>query len=172
MANKISDEDKKLFREAMEELKREETVKSQIKTQLTKANSSWKYQLSDAYYDEVGPETILSFCASGLPKRRFQELKLGQIPWESKLDLHGVRYEDAADALCHSIEYASLLHQRMVLIIHGKGGKSGNKPILKNYVNHWLKQLPQVLAFHSAIPRDGGAGALYVLLRKNPDKNQ
>ena len=34
------------------------------------------------------------------------------------------------------------------------------------YVAHWLKQLPDVLAFHSAPEWKGGCGAVYVILKK------
>ena len=54
-----------------------------------------------------------------------------------------------------------------VRIIHGKGKLlQGGGAKLKNYVNCWLMQIPWVLAFSSAQPRDGGAGALYILLRR------
>ncbi|HET8706021.1 MAG TPA: Smr/MutS family protein, partial [Pseudomonadales bacterium] len=43
--------------------------------------------------------------------------------------------------------------------------RDGREPILKSSVNHWLRQLPQVLAFCSAQPKDGGLGAVYVLVK-------
>ena len=50
--------------------------------------------------------------------------------------------------------------------MHGKGLRSGPAgPVLKNSVQHWLSQWDEVLAFVSAQPRDGGSGALYVLLK-------
>ena len=59
---------------------------------------------------------------------------------------------------------------RCAHIIHGKGYRSGERqPVLKRKVNYWLRLRPDVLAFCSATPRDGGTGAVYVLLR-NPDK--
>ena len=57
-------------------------------------------------------------------------------------------------------------HIRCVHLIHGKGyGSGGDLPVLKNRLNSWLRQHHEVLAFCSAQPRDGGRGALYVLLR-------
>ena len=56
---------------------------------------------------------------------------------------------------------------RCVHIIHGKGhGSSNQGPVLKNKVNAWLRQREEVLAFCSAQPKDGGTGAVYVLLRR------
>jgi DNA-nicking Smr family endonuclease len=54
-----------------------------------------------------------------------------------------------------------------VLIIHGKGGYDGGPSLLKSQVNHWLKQMPEVLAYHSAVRQHGGLGAVYVLLKRN-----
>ena len=53
---------------------------------------------------------------------------------------------------------------KYVLIIHGKG-RENSEPILKNKLNHWLRELPTVLAFCSALKKDGGTGAMYVLLK-------
>ena len=50
----------------------------------------------------------------------------------------------------------------MVKIVHGKGSEA----ILKTCINGWLRQLPEVLAFCSAPPKDGGNGAVLVLLKK------
>ena len=59
---------------------------------------------------------------------------------------------------------------RCVRIIHGKGSRSEEgQPVLKHKVNYWLRCRDEVLAFTSATGRDGGTGALYVLLR-NPRK--
>ena len=44
--------------------------------------------------------------------------------------------------------------------------------MLKGYVNHWLKELDAVQAFHSAQPQHGGTGAVYVLLRKNAEQKR
>lgn len=40
-------------------------------------------------------------------------------------------------------------------------------PVLKGKVNVWLRQKGEVMAFCTAIPRDGGTGAVYVLLRRS-----
>jgi DNA-nicking Smr family endonuclease len=62
-----------------------------------------------------------------------------------------------------------------VLVIHGKGASSADvarSSILKGCVDHWLRELEIVQAFHSAQPRDGGTGAAYVLLRKSEEKKR
>ena len=126
-----------------------------------------EYYLSNHYTNTVTPESTLQHCSQSLPKQRLRELKSGQIPWEARLDVHGLRPDDARHSLCAFITHQQAQGTRCVLIIHGKGGnRHGEAPVLKNHVNHWLQQLPHVLAFHSALARDGGNGALYVLLKR------
>jgi DNA-nicking Smr family endonuclease len=60
---------------------------------------------------------------------------------------------------------------RTVLIVHGKGQHSG-APLLKSYLNKWLPELGQVLAFSSAQKQHGGLGAVYVMLAKSEAKKQ
>lgn len=122
--------------------------------------------LSSYYTDEVLAHTTLSYVSHGIPAKRFRELKTGTIPWQAKLDLHGLTTEDARETLLAFILRQYEAGHRSILIIHGKGGVHGEAPVLKNLVNHWLKQIPTVLAFHSAKPKDGGTGALYVLLKR------
>ena len=60
------------------------------------------------------------------------------------------------------LSQAKQSNETMVKIVHGKGSEA----ILKTCVNGWLRQLPEVLAFCSAPPKDGGNGAVLVLLKK------
>jgi DNA-nicking Smr family endonuclease len=115
----------------------------------------------------IHAETNLSYGKNQLQRKQWDHLKQGKIRCEAQLDLHGLRIEPAADALVQFIRHAHRQNQRCVRVIHGKGGRYGEAPVLKTHVNHWLKQLPEVLAFHSACARDGGSGALYVLLKKS-----
>lgn len=115
----------------------------------------------------IHAETCLSYGEHQIQRKQFRDLKQGKMAYEAQLDLHGFRIEPAGDALVRFIKRAHQNNKRCVLIIHGKGGRFGEAPILKNHVNHWLKQLPEVSAFHSACARDGGSGALYVLLKRN-----
>ncbi|MDH5572217.1 MAG: Smr/MutS family endonuclease, partial [Gammaproteobacteria bacterium] len=55
---------------------------------------------------------------------------------------------------------------RCVRIIHGKGyGSVSQQPVLKQFVNYWLRQREDIMAFCSARQADGGTGAVYVLLK-------
>ena len=173
----LSDEDKALFRRMMHEVKplgqtkRLDTkgaphVEKISKKIVLPEKQTTDYNLSNYYHTVVNSDSILTYCKQSIPRRRLNELKTGRIPWQARLDLHGLRPDAARESLCHFIEHQSHLENRCLLIIHGKGSKRGEAPILKNHVNHWLQQLPLVLAFHSALARDGGSGALYVLLQR------
>jgi DNA-nicking Smr family endonuclease len=122
--------------------------------------------LSDFISETVFPDSNLSYCKHQVPNKRFHLLKQGKIPYEAKLDLHGLQSEEAREALSHFIQKQTENNKSCLLLIHGKGGHEGAPPIIKNLVNRWLPQFDDVLAFHSAEPKDGGYGAVYVLLKK------
>ena len=108
----------------------------------------------------------LEFFRSGLQTKVMKKLRRGQYPLEDELDLHGYRVEDAYNEVMAFLNNALTANFKCVRIIHGKGrGSKADLPILKNKINVWLRQLPQVLAFCSAQPQDGGIGAIYVLLK-------
>ena len=114
--------------------------------------------------DWVTIEECIQFNRAGLQHKLLKKLAHGQFAIEARLDLHSLHL---ATALAQAQAFLNNCRQqryRFVLIIHGKGRKS-DKPILKNALNIWLRTQPNVLAFHSAILRDGGTGAVYVLLK-------
>lgn len=117
-------------------------------------------------YDDITPDTCLSFGSQTIGSRQFKALQKGQIRPEARLDLHGYCVDKAAIELPNFIQRARAMNKRCVLIIHGKGSRYERHSTLKSHVNHWLKQLPEVLAYHSAQSRDGGGGAVFVLLKK------
>ncbi len=175
----LSDEEKALFREHMrsvkplteatKRIKSPKTIQpeSRIRKKVQEKTSDHNCYLSDYITDTVLSHTVLSYVTPSIPSQRFRELKNGCIPWEARLDLHGLKTEDARDSLCRFIQNQSQNNKRCLLIIHGKGGHLGAPPVIKNLINRWLPQFPEVLAFHSALPKDGGHGAIYVLLKRN-----
>jgi DNA-nicking Smr family endonuclease len=97
------------------------------------------------------------------------ELRRGQFRVSAVLDLHGMTVTMARHALITFIHTARRDNMTCVRIIHGKGNGSRHKgPVLKQKVNHWLRQRDDILAFCSSRPIDGGTGAVYVLLRRRP----
>lgn len=173
----LSDEDKALFHECMRSVKPLNDQNKRVKTAVPKppiprrkinsqVEEKKEYYLSDVIQETVLSQTILSYAQPGLTNQRFKALKNGQIPWEERLDLHGLQGDTARGLLCQFIHAQTEHKKRCLLIIHGKGGHQGAPPVIKNLVNRWLPQLDDVLAFHSAQPKDGGAGAVYVLLKR------
>lgn len=115
----------------------------------------------------VDPEESLFFARGGLQHRLLRQLKRGELRPEARLDLHGLSIAEAGDQLSAFLAEAGEAGLRHLCIIHGKGHRSvDGRPALKTQINQWLRDAPSVLAFSSARPRDGGMGALYVLLKK------
>mgnify|MGYP000614730475 CR=1 FL=1 len=119
---------------------------------------------------EVG-ESVTG-VADGVNRRVLKELRAGDYPVESQLDMHGLSRDAAAAALERFLARARAGAQRCVLVIHGRGLSSGPEgPVLKAAMQQWLsagKSRRHVLAFTTAPPAMGGAGALLVLLRRHP----
>ena len=110
---------------------------------------------------------ILSFSRSGLQYSVLKKLRQGKFPIEHELDLHGLTVEQARRELQAFLGECEAMGIRHAIIVHGKGFRSKEKPVIKPMVNRWLREVDNVLAFHSAQPRDGGSGAVYILFRKS-----
>jgi DNA-nicking Smr family endonuclease len=123
--------------------------------------------LSDQFVIDVGPEDPLYWAANGVQEGQMRKLKLGQIPFDGSLDLHGMTVEKARDTLWEFLAEASKREVRCVRITHGKAVRmDGRKPMIKSHVNTWLRQHPQVLGFTSCLAKHGGTGAVYVILKR------
>ena len=110
-------------------------------------------------------DEALSFRRPGIGQDVTRRLRKGDWAIQGQIDLHGLRSEEARQALAGFIREAHRQGLRCVRVVHGKGlGSPGKTPVLKNKVHSWLVQKNQVLAFVQAKPADGGAGALVVLL--------
>lgn len=107
----------------------------------------------------------LAFQRPQVPRSVMRQLRRGKFAVQDEMDLHGLVVSEAHDCLRDFIALCSRRNIKCVRIVHGKGLGSGSKgPVLKTKVNHWLRQWDEVLAFCSTPPRDGGTGAIYVLL--------
>jgi DNA-nicking Smr family endonuclease len=116
--------------------------------------------------DVVTGDGALSFQRAGVRIQVMRRLRRGLYPVEDELDLHGHNQAAAREQLADFIARSRDGGCRCVRIIHGKGYRSGARgPILKTAVNLWLRRHLDVMAFVSARAIDGGAGAVYVLLR-------
>lgn len=116
--------------------------------------------------EKVGIEDSLSFMAPGLQHNALKKLRKGQFGLDAEIDLHGLNSNDAKRQLLHFLHDSVEDGCRCVHIVHGKGYRSAdNHPVLKNNLNVWLRQHKDVQAFCSAPPKDGGTGAVFVLLQ-------
>lgn len=113
---------------------------------------------------------------AGLDERLMQRLRLGQMSPEAHLDLHGLNSMQAYEALRIFFRNAWFKGLRVVLLVPGRGLNSPNgQGILRKKIQTWLTQEPfkrAILAFCTARPHDGGAGSVYVLLRKHRKKGR
>ncbi|MFA6698671.1 MAG: Smr/MutS family protein [Thiomicrospira sp.] len=114
----------------------------------------------------VSADEKLEFYQKGFRLQDLTRLRKRVFELDASLDLHGDDELSAQQRLSHFIQHQYQLTHRYLLVIHGKGHNAQNDyPILKNLVNQQLRYYKEVLAFTSALPKDGGTGAVYVLLK-------
>jgi DNA-nicking Smr family endonuclease len=124
----------------------------------------------EVHFELPQPDEPLLGYAEGVNRRQLQRLRSGQIRPESSLDLHRLQSEAGRAALHRHLIQAQQAGQRCVLVIHGRGMRSAEGPVLRRALPAWLadaKVARLVLAFAPARPEDGGNGASYVLLRRS-----
>ena len=121
----------------------------------------------------VGPHDVLGYKRPGIQDGVYRKLRLGHYDIEARLDLHRRTLEEARRELLNFVRDCLEHDIRSVLILPGKGDRNIKDPaVLKSHLAHWLPELDDVQAFHTAQPHHGGAGAFYVLLRKSDRKKQ
>ncbi|WP_372621329.1 DNA endonuclease SmrA [Alteromonas stellipolaris] len=119
----------------------------------------------------VKPDDFILFQQPGIQDGVFKKLRMGKYPLEETLSLSGMTIEQSRDALYKAITDSHKRGVRALLIKHGKGEESKPFPAYKkSFVNHWLLELEEVIAYHTAQPVHGGFAATYVLLKKHPDQ--
>ncbi len=114
-------------------------------------------------------DEALSYRRAGVGPDVVRRLRRGEWVVQAQIDLHGLRVDEAREALAEFLNGARKRGQRCVRIIHGKGlGSANREPVLKHKVLKWLVQRTDVLAFCQTRPDDGGSGALLALLQSTP----
>jgi DNA-nicking Smr family endonuclease len=171
---KLSPEDSLLFRQAIGKVKTIEANTLLLRT--AEKPKPMPKQKQDDYADRLkqrhasdieslSAEDTLSFLAPGVQKKVLKKMRQGHFGADGQLDLHGLTSCQAKQQLLRFLHSCVEEGCRCVHIIHGKGYRSeNNQPILKNHLNNWLRHHNDVQAFCSASPKDGGAGAVLVLL--------
>ncbi|WP_226649184.1 DNA endonuclease SmrA [Microbulbifer variabilis] len=128
--------------------------------------------LSGEYIELVAPWDPIEFKRDGVQNGVYRNLRLGKYTVDARLDLHRHSVEMARSAVVEFVRDCVAADVRCALITHGKGEGRKQPALLKSCINHWLPQLHEVLAFHSAQKQHGGMGATYLLLRKSERKRQ
>ena len=128
---------------------------------LVKEPAAWDISFSDEYMEGA---------VSGISSKIMKRLKRGEFSIQDYIDLHGLTRKEAEDVVNRFIIQSYQKGMRCVLIVHGRGlGSVDHQPTIKKELPVWFKRgilKKIVLAFVTARPCDGGAGASYVLLRK------
>lgn len=124
---------------------------------------------------QLSPSPALSHgAAPGVDRKTADNLRRGRMAIEARLDLHGMTQAEAHRRVHAFIEGQQEAGRRCVLIVTGKGvwrrqDGGGGVGVLREAVPRWLNEpslRPRILAFTHAQPKDGGDGALYILLRR------
>lgn len=121
-------------------------------------------------FELADSDEFIEGAIHGLDAGVLRKLRAGEFSTQAHLDLHGQTKEEARQALDRFVQASRVAGHRCVLVVHGRGLHSKDQiPVLKDGVQAWLtrgRTAKQVLAFCTARPKDGGAGAVYVLLRR------
>ncbi|MHB8381582.1 MAG: Smr/MutS family protein [Candidatus Binataceae bacterium] len=125
-------------------------------------------------FDITETEEYIEGARVGIDPRMVTRLRRGEFAMQDHVDLHGMIQPDAHAALTAFIIDSVRKGHRSVLVVHGKGlGSPGGRPVLKRATVEWLSHGTiggHVLVFTTARPADGGAGAMYVLLRREKQR--
>tara|TARA_B110000091_G_scaffold168912_1_gene181127 strand:+ start:215 stop:748 length:534 start_codon:yes stop_codon:yes gene_type:complete len=175
----MQDEDKKLFQEAVKNVKPLKIKSKTIEVSVSKPKPIAKKliedekkvlldSISDDYiYDNIESEDGLLYLRHGHSPDILNKLKKGYWVVQGSIDLHGMISKEAKSYIVDYIQDCKKRHIRCIRIIHGKGIGSKNKePVLRNKVKNWLVQKDEVIAYAQAPRHDGGSGAVVVLLKE------
>jgi DNA-nicking Smr family endonuclease len=124
----------------------------------------------DGPFDIADSDEYIEGVAEGIDRRLLRRLRAGDYAVQAHVDLHGLTRDEAKEKVGRFIVDSRRAGRRCVLIVHGRGLHSKDQiPVLKQALRGWLERghlARSVLAFATARPADGGAGAVYALLRR------
>ena len=166
-----------LFRETIGEVKPVSNRRKRLQSPAPKPHARFTEADHQAILNEsitAGPDPAemetgeeLVFQRPNVSRKVMRQLRRGNYAVQQEIDLHGLTVNEAPAELHDFIKECVSADMRCVRVVHGKGRGSGPKgPVLKAGVNRWLTRWEEVAAFCSAQPKDGGTGAIYVLLSR------
>lgn len=112
--------------------------------------------------------------ARDLDRRTAERFRRGRMELDGRIDLHGMTQAQAHGALAAFVHRAWSQGRRCLLVITGKGGFTG-AGVLRHAVPRWLAEpvlARMILGVETALPKDGGDGALYVLIRRRREERR
>ena len=116
-------------------------------------------------YNPNPPQSSFSYRAKSTPITTLRDLKKGRIAASKVINLRGMHTDEAQDHLLEVIDHT--VDSTCLLVIHGQGLRSKEQiPLIKERLIDTLPRHPRILALATALPKDGGHGAMYVLLKK------
>ncbi|MCZ2722481.1 DNA endonuclease SmrA [Marinomonas sp. 15G1-11] len=176
----VDDDDFSLFSQEVEGIKKLETNAMYLgkkgstvdysvrKEAATHAPVKDTNHLTADYVERVAALDILQYKKDGVQDGVFKRLRQGKYGIESRLDLHRRTVEQARQQVYQFVQDCMNNDIRVAIIVHGRGDRTpDSEATLKSYLNKWLRDLDDVLAFHSAQKYHGGGGAVYVLFKKS-----
>lgn len=184
--DKINEEEENLWKQAIEDVTPLEGKNDYISSNKpTKPSKTTEKPHKSNYRVEIPDKNTLKIkkdSSNEVDKRNLSRFRSGKMPIEARIDLHNMNQQQAHDSLTRFIISAHASRKRCVLVITGKGDREKGNPapqnadwltpeagILRKRVPDWLKDpalKPLILQTAPAQPKDGGTGALYILLRR------
>jgi len=129
--------------------------------------------LASTVVPELKASDVLEFRRDGVQHGVYKNLRMGRYDIEARLDLHRLTVDEARREVFQFLKDCYQYELRTVLILHGKGERNVDKvAAIKSHLSVWLPQIDEIMAFHSAQPRHGGTGAVYVMLKKGDKSKQ
>lgn len=110
----------------------------------------------------ISPECHIEYKDPSLSSKIFKEINNNKFHLDNYLDLHGFTVSQSAELTREFIELSLNNNYRFIKIITGKGHAK-----LKNYLIHWLDEIPYILAYTTAPIKHGGKGAFIIYLKKS-----
>ena len=121
-------------------------------------------------FDIADTDEFIEGHARGLDPNVVRKLRRGEFAVQGHVDLHGLLKDEAKAELEAFLVRARQQGRRCILVVHGRGLHSKDQvPVLKEALKRWMNTerfARHVLAFATARSHDGGAGAVYVLLKR------
>ena len=161
--DEISEVDKKLFRDTVDQQK---PLDKDIYQNPVNSNTPVFSNIVNNPSSSIDANKYIRYAKTGVSKKLLNQIKKGKVGHCPELDLHGQTVNEASLSIYNFIN--SYSNKRFLHIIHGKGYHTNNNAsILKAGTVSHLKKHHLVLAFCSCPQKNGGTGALFILLKKS-----